>query len=177
VQIGFEDLCLGVVSLHFPRGGLFAQFALDGRDAGAIRAVDQIRMHVAHELLRNGACAARMSAERVLDGAGETDDVHAVMLIETLILHGNERLTHILRQRAERYARPELLADLADERTVARQNDRRLRWLHDLPGLPGALRGERRRESWRERSSERRDDEQRARRDTRTAPIRSRAFQ
>src|SRR6185437_15564986 len=102
----------------------------------------QIRMHVAHELLRDGACTARMPAERVLDRAGEADDVHAVVLVEALILNGDECLTDILRERAKRDARPDLLADLADERAVARKNDGRLGRLHDLPGLLGALCGE-----------------------------------
>src|SRR6185436_6417885 len=91
VQIRFEYLLLGVVLLHFARGGLFAQLATD-RD---IRAVDDIGMHVPDELLGDRTRAARSAEDVVLDRPGDADEVHAVMLIKAVIFDGDERFRQI----------------------------------------------------------------------------------
>ena len=101
-------------------------------------------MHVPDELLRDRARAAAMIAgdpleDLALDGAGDADQVDAVVLVEALVLDGDERLADVLRQRANRDARARLAPDLADERPVAREDERRLRLGNDLPGYrPGA---------------------------------------
>ena len=64
---------------------------------------------------------------RVLQRAGDADDVDAVVLIEALILDGDERLADVPRQRAQRDERALLAPDLADQRAVAREHERRLR--------------------------------------------------
>ena len=46
-------------------------------------------------------------------------DVHAVVLVEALVLDRDERLRHVRGQRRERDARAPLATDLADERAVA----------------------------------------------------------
>ena len=100
-------------------------------------------MHVADELLRDRARAARMPAQRILERRGHAHDVDAVVLVEALILHGDERLAHVRRQRANRHAHAELAAELADQLPVAREHERRLRLRHDLPCLACGLRAER----------------------------------
>src|SRR5882672_846117 len=92
-------------------------------------------MHVAHELLGYRAGSSALAEDVVLEGAGDADDIDSVVLVEAVIFHGNERLRQILRQRTDRYAGADLLTDLADERPIARQNQRRLRHRDDRPGL------------------------------------------
>src|SRR6185437_10312396 len=59
-------------------------------------------------------------------------------------------------------------ANLADQRPVARQNERRLRQLHELPGLAGAVGGVLAAEA--RRGSEGRDDERAGESSVRAAP-------
>ena len=72
--------------------------------------------------------------------AGDADQVDAVVLVEALVLDGDERLPDVLGQRADRDARARLASDLADERAVAREHERRLRLRDDLPRRSGGLR-------------------------------------
>ena len=98
-------------------------------------------MHVANELLRDRARpAAVLSEDFALDGAGDADDIDAVVLVEALVLDGDERLRHVRWERFDRHARPKLRPDLADQRAVARKDERRLRQLHDLPRLARLVR-------------------------------------
>ena len=66
-------------------------------------------------------------------------DVHAVVLVEALVLDGDERLADVFRQRADRDVRAHLATDLADGRAVARKHERRLRQRNDLPSLARAV--------------------------------------
>jgi hypothetical protein len=79
-------------------------------------------MHVPDELLRDGARAARVASYRVLQRAGDTDDIDAVVLIEPLILDRDERLTDVSRQRPQGYERSLLRAELTDQRPIARED-------------------------------------------------------
>src|ERR1039457_3844644 len=125
------------MALHLPRRALLAQLARQR----LVAAVDEVRVHVADEQLRDGARAARPTEEIVLDGACDADHVHAVVLVESLVLAGNERFAHILRERADGDARAPFRSDLADEGAVARIDQRGLRRRDDLPRLPGAFGG------------------------------------
>ena len=136
VDVAFEYLLLAVVALHFACGLLLVELA----HRAHVPPVDDVRMHVADELLRDGARATAMRArdlleELALDCAGNTDEVDAIMLVEALVLDGDERLADVLRQGADGNARSEFPSDLADERTVARVHERRLLRAHDLPRL------------------------------------------
>ena len=116
VQVRLEDLLLVVVLLHFARRRLFPQLA----GQAAVRAVDDVGVHVADQLLRDGAGPARVAAERVLERSRHAHEIDPVMLIETLILDRNKGLGDIARQRTEGDHLAPLQPDLADERTVAR---------------------------------------------------------
>jgi hypothetical protein len=65
------------------------------------------------------------------------------MLVEAVILDGDERLREVLRQRRDRDARAQFAAKLPDQRAIASEDERRLRWLDELPGF-GLLRIDRR---------------------------------
>ena len=62
-------------------------------------------MHVPDEQLRDRARAAHVAADGVLERARDADEVDAVVLVEALVLDGDERRRHVARQRAERDAR------------------------------------------------------------------------
>src|SRR6185369_3060229 len=142
IDVRLEDLLLAVVALHLPRRLLLAELARDAQ----IPAVDLVGVHVPDELLRDRARTAAMPArdpveQLALDGAGDADQIHAVVLIEALILYGDERLSDVLGQRADRDARPGFPSHLADERAIAGVDERRLRLGDDLPGLARPARG------------------------------------
>src|SRR5581483_4035551 len=101
VEIRFEDLILGVVPLHLPRGCLFMKLARKTRRPAHLAAVDDVRMHVPDELLRDGAAAA-LSADDLAERRGRGRlDIDAVVLVEALVFGGDERLRHVPRQRLE----------------------------------------------------------------------------
>ena len=130
VQIRLEDLFLVVMLFHLPRCILLAELSSQTH----VATVDEIGMHVADELLSNRAgSAALLTEDFSLDRTGDADHVHAVVLIETLVLDGDEGLPHVSRQRPDGDARSKLIADFADQGAVARENLRRLRWLDDAP--------------------------------------------
>jgi hypothetical protein len=136
IEIRLEDLRLAVVRLHLARRGLLAELARDR----LVAAVHEIGMHVAHQLLRDRARAARVAADRVLECAGDADEVDAIMDVEALILDRDEGLADIQRQARERNAGPPLRPDLAEEGTLAAQDEGGLRRGDDLPGFAGRLR-------------------------------------
>ena len=89
VEIGLEDLRLGVVSLHLARGVLLAELAIETH----VSSIDHIGMHVADELLRDGAGSAHAAAnESVLQRTNHADDIDAVVLVEPMIFDRNEGL-------------------------------------------------------------------------------------
>jgi len=57
------------------------------------------------------------------------------VLVEALILDGDKCVLDVPRHDLERDARSELTTDLADERAVAAEDQRRLGRWHDLPRL------------------------------------------
>ncbi len=92
-------------------------------------------MHVADQLLRDGARAAPVAHDVVLYRASDADEIDAVVLIEALILDRHEGLTDVLRECANRDAGAQLFADLAHQRSVVRENERRLRQRVDAPRI------------------------------------------
>src|SRR5262245_3068653 len=111
IEIRFEDLVLGVMTLHLSRRGLLPQLAPETSCAS----LDDAGVHVADELLRDGARAAPLAEDVVFHRAEHADDVDAVVLIEALILDGDECLRDVLRQRLERDGRAPLATHLANE--------------------------------------------------------------
>jgi hypothetical protein len=93
-------------------------------------------VHVPDELLSDRARATAPLAEELsLDRAGDADQVDTIMLIETLILDGDEGVREVTRQRSKRDTRAELTAYLTDEGSVTTENERRLGLSRDLPRL------------------------------------------
>jgi hypothetical protein len=88
VEIRLEDLRFRVAPFHLTRGALLAKLPRNR----FIAPVDEIGVHVADELLRDCARAARTAEEVVLDRTGDADDVDAVVLIEAVVFYGDERL-------------------------------------------------------------------------------------
>ena len=68
-----------------------------------------------------------LADDLALDRAERRLDVDAVVLVEALVLDGDERLRDVPGSDSKRYARADLAADLADQRAVAREDERRLR--------------------------------------------------
>ena len=97
IEIRLEDLRLVVAPFHIAGRTLLSQLAPDG----CITAIHQIRMHVADELLRDRAGTARVAHHGVLHGSGDTHQIDTVVLVETLVLNRNERLTDMPRQRRD----------------------------------------------------------------------------
>ena len=155
VEVRLEDLLLGVAPLHLARRRLLAQLA----QRAHVPPIDDVGMHVADELLRDRAGATRIALHRVLQRARDADHVDAVVLIESLILDGDEGLANVARQRAEGDQRSFLAPDFADERAVAREHQRRLRGHDDTPRivrlafLRGSRAGERSRHEQERRQS------------------------
>jgi hypothetical protein len=106
------------VPLHLSGGTLFPQLATKT----LIAPVDLIWMHVANELLSDGARAAAIAEDVVLDRAGDADDVNAIVLVETLVFDGHKCLADVPRKRSNRNAAPYLGAYFAYERPVSRKN-------------------------------------------------------
>ena len=112
IEIRFENLIFGIVPLHLTRRGLLAKFAGEAE----ITPVNDVGVHVPDELLSDRARATAPLAEELsLDRAGDADQVDTIMLIETLILDGDEGVREVTRQRSKRDTRAELTAYLTDE--------------------------------------------------------------
>ena len=115
VEIRLEDVLLAVLLMH-------AQRAEDLKDLAADRDLVLPR-HVLDHLLRDGGRAAGVVAhERVVHAARRALPVHALMLVEALVLDGDERLHDVVR---------DLL--VVDERAVLDAVE--LRQLHPLSGV------------------------------------------
>src|SRR6185437_3726759 len=110
IQVGLEDLVFAVMLLHLPGGCLLIELSANA----AISAVDQSGMHVADELLGNGARAATLAEDVVLERARYTDDVDAVVLVEAVVLDRDEGVGQVIRQRLDRDIGSDLLANLTD---------------------------------------------------------------
>src|SRR4051812_42653246 len=155
VQIRFEDLVLGVVLLHLASGGLLVELPAEA----AVGAVDEGRVHVPDELLGDGAGAAPFAEDVVLESTGDADDVDAVVLVEAMILDRDERVRQIRGQRLDRDTGADLLPDLADQRPIAREDERRLGHWDDSPGYavacPGLLRAQDRSDKQKRRAKHR----------------------
>lgn len=91
IEKRLEDLFLAVTFLHLARGCLLAQLPAKS----SVGSVDNVGVHVADEKLRDRARSPAVSQDVVLDCAGNTYHVDAVVLVEPLILDCNERLRHV----------------------------------------------------------------------------------
>jgi hypothetical protein len=132
IEVGLEDLLLAVAPLHLACRLLLAQLATQAQ----VTAVDQLGVHVADELLRDRArSTAPLTEQFPLHGRCDADDVDAVVLVEALILDGDERRPDVLRQCPDRHARAPLAPGLTDERAVTAEDEGRLRERNDAPRL------------------------------------------
>ena len=96
IQVRFEDLLLVVMLLHLSSRCLLAQFASEAH----VAPIDDVRMHVADELLRDRACTTPLFAEYpAFDRAADANQVDAIVLVESLIFDGDKCLRHIAWQR------------------------------------------------------------------------------
>ena len=111
IQIRFEDLLLVVMLLHLSRRSLLAKLASEGH----IAPIDDVRMHVAYELLGDRARTTALFAEyATFDRAADADQVNAIVLIESLIFDGDKCLRHIARKRPNRNAQSNLTPDFTN---------------------------------------------------------------
>src|SRR6187402_3159868 len=111
VEVSLQDLVLLVVALHLARRSLLAELPAEA----PVRAVHQRRVHVADELLRDRAGAARAATHGVLERAGNAYQVHAVVLVEALVLYGHEGLRDVFGKRRDRNARAQLDPHFTDQ--------------------------------------------------------------
>ena len=81
------------------------------------------------------------AADRILERARDADEVHAVVDVEALVLDRDEGLPDVERETRERHIGAPLGADLAEEGTLAAQDEGGLRGRDDLPGFAGGRRG------------------------------------
>ncbi|CAH1659347.1 hypothetical protein BOSEA31B_11857 [Hyphomicrobiales bacterium] len=116
VEIEFEDLVLGVGPLQPERQNRLLDLA-GGR---ALLRQEQ----VLGELLRQGRAALRHTAAAQIgdERAGDADRVDAEMLVEALVLDGDEGLGQIGRNFADGNGAPAGLAAIGQERAVGRED-------------------------------------------------------
>src|SRR5436305_2779722 len=121
VQISLEDLILAVVLFHLAGGRLLPKLA----GKAEVSSVDDVGMHVPDELLRDRTRATAPLAEQLaLDCRRDADEVDAVVLVEPLILDGDEGLWQITGERSQAHRRPELAPNLPDERGIPAEDER-----------------------------------------------------
>ena len=96
---------------HLTRRRLLTELAAQA----PVGAIDERRMHVADELLGNGAGAAALAEDVVPERTRDADDVNAIVLIEAVVLDGDECLRQVLWERLDRDAGANLLPDLPDQ--------------------------------------------------------------
>ena len=121
VQIGLENLVLGV-----------ERFDLEGRDrllelavhiAGA---ADFRGIEIARQLLGDGGAALGIAAKGVDDRPHGAREVHAVVLVETMVFGGHEGLDHGGRNLLQRHPLAVAALELADQLAVGAQDLRGL---------------------------------------------------
>ena len=81
--------------------------------------------------------APRIRADVVFERAGDADQIDAVVLVEALILDRDEGLRHVAGS-DDIGTLCALATDIANERAVAGEDERRLRLVDDPPGLVSA---------------------------------------
>ncbi len=89
VEVGLEDLVLGVDRLDLQRGDGLLDLA---RDRG--RTADLLGVHVAGQLLRDGGAALQVAGEGLEHGRGGALEVDAVVFVEAVVFGGNQRGQH-----------------------------------------------------------------------------------
>ncbi len=121
IQIGFEDLVLGVERLDLEGRDRLLELAVERG-----RAADFGRVQVACELLGEGGAALRIAAQRVHHRAQRAPPVHAVVLVEAVVLRGDQRLDHRGRHLVELHPLPVAALELRERLAIR---------AHDLGGL------------------------------------------
>ncbi|CVN01797.1 Uncharacterised protein [Streptococcus pneumoniae] len=95
-------------------------------EAGVAADLLHVHQHVVHELLGEGGGALRGVGGGVVHGsADEAARVHAVVIVEALVLDGHDRVLHVLRDLVQRDRGAVLLVEDGDLLTVLREDARR----------------------------------------------------
>jgi hypothetical protein len=98
VQVVFQDLFLGECMLDLQRGDGFLELAGD-----RALAPDFFRIQVARKLLGNGRSALHIAAQGAQQCAGGPIEVDTVMLVEAVVLGGDQRARHMRRDPVQRH--------------------------------------------------------------------------
>ena len=117
VQVQLEDRVLGKVALDLDRDARFLKLTRE-----RLLAADLLGEDVAGQLHRDGREPLRETERKHvgLDGAEDAPEVDPVVVVEALVLGGDERLAHGQRYFAERDHRAPLGPELADQPSVGR---------------------------------------------------------
>ena len=116
IEVQLEDLVLVVLRFDLAGDLRFLDFPHD-----AFLARDLLRKDVARELHRDGGKALRVSVDRRADNdASRAVPVDAGVLVEALVLGGDERVPHDLGDLVDLYEGAPLEAELGDEPSVDR---------------------------------------------------------
>ena len=124
VEVELEDLVLGIALLDVERHTHLAQLAAQA----AVAAVDVLGKEVARELHGDGGRTGDPSPENgSLRRTEDADPVDAMMLVEALVLGGQEGLNDGGRDLVEGHYRASLEAQVGDEAAIGRIHLGRLR--------------------------------------------------
>ena len=121
VEIGLENLVLGVERLDLEGRDGFLQFAVD-----VARAADLCGVEVARQLLRDGGATLWIAIERMNDGSRCAGEVHAMVLIKAMVFCGDQRLHHGGRDLLQRHPLTVAALELAQQLAVCAQDLSRL---------------------------------------------------
>src|SRR5688572_8195383 len=126
IDVRFQNLRLRVDVLDLLRDTRFLQLARE-----PFTKSDLFGKHVACELLRNRAAAARhLATQNVADCCAKNPPVvETIVRVEALVLDGNECLRHIRRKCRELDWGAPLLEELGNELAVLRKDLGRALWL------------------------------------------------
>lgn len=98
VQVGLQDLVLGVQPLDLERGDRLLDLA---RERG--RAADVLGVEVARELLGDGGAALLVAAQRAHQRRRRAPPVQAEVVVEAVVLGGDQGIDHRPGDRVERH--------------------------------------------------------------------------
>ncbi len=117
VEVHVEDLVFGEDLLHLDGDPSLANLTLDGVVELLLR-----QDGVAHELLSDGRGALGAAGELAQHGTTDADDVHAVVLVEALVLNLNGALKHVIRDLVDGHALAVLNVERGDLVAVGVEN-------------------------------------------------------
>jgi hypothetical protein len=120
VEVGLQDLLLGVHELDLQGRDRFLRLAIERQ-----RAADLLRVEVARELLRDRRAALAPAAQRVQDRRAGAAEVDAVVLVEAPVLGGDQGIDHGLGDLRERHPLPVEPLEFGQHHAVGGHHHRR----------------------------------------------------